>query len=397
MTPREDQAVPEIKFGKAPRVVRSVDIRSLPIGPEEAFVLSCIDGMTTQDDIASATGFDSDAVARIMNRLTELGAIEFESVSTERTMPPASRVSVNSSGAYRIGPILEIRESGPSQHPGAIAREESDVAMAMSNRVASAAQEDSDLPAPSRMSGEFEVSCSVAPSVHPSSVAPDSAEARRRALARKLGHSSAPPSRSTTMRAPPESAVNFRAEEAQRQEQLAAQARQQQVDRYVALAKEAAEQHDLVSATNSLKIACSLAPEDAGLAQKLASMQQRAAEENWEEYAERANYEVFEGRLAEAARSYEFAALGHPTWRFFERAAFCYLNSGGDLKRACELAKRAVALAPDNSRCHLTLAQIYIAAKLKQSALAELERALALDPKQDSIRETIRSVKRGAL
>ena len=397
MTPREDQAAPDNSFGKAPRVISGVDIRSLPIGPEEAFVLSCVNGMTSQEDIVLATGFPSDAVAEIMNRLTELGAIGFEPVASVKTTPPASRVSVNSSGAFRIGPVLEIRESGPSQHPGAVASEAFDTANASSSQGTNATHEQADLPDPSRMSGEFEVPHHASPSVHPNSIAPESEEARRRALARKLGRSSAPPSRFATTSVPPESAVNFRTEEAKRQEQIAIHARQQQLDRYVALAKEAAGQHDLVSATNSLRIACSLAPEDAGLAQKLAGMQQRAAEENWEEYAERANYEVFEGRLAEAARAYEFAALGHPTWRFFERAAFCFLNSGGDLKRAGELAKRAVALAPDNSRCHLTLAQIYIAAKLKQSALAELERALALDPKQESIRETIRSVKRGEL
>ncbi len=384
--------MPENNLGKAPRLVRGVDIRSLPIGPEEAFVLSRVDGMTSQEDIASATGFDSDAIARIMRRLIELGAIEFETIESVR-VAPNSRMPGNSSGAYRIRPILEIRESGHSQHPSAITSDETDIGMAMGAELG----QNADLPAARPTSGEFELSHSVAPSVHPNSIAPESAEARRRALARKLGHSSAPPSRVTTKSGAPESSLNFREQGIKRQEQLAAQALQQQLDRYLALAKEAAAQHDLVSAVNSLRIACTLAPEDASLAQKLAGMQQRAAEENWEEYAERANYEVFEGRLAEAARSYEFAALGHPTWRFFERAAFCFLNAGGDLKRAGELAKRAVALSPDNPRCHLTLAQIYIAAKLKQSALAELERALALDPKQESIREMIRSVKRGEL
>jgi Tfp pilus assembly protein PilF len=73
------------------------------------------------------------------------------------------------------------------------------------------------------------------------------------------------------------------------------------------------------------------------------------------------------------------------------------LKSGGDLKRASDLAKQAVSLSPENVKCRLTLAQVYAAAKLKQSALAELERALALDPKQDFIRDYIRSVKRGEI
>ena len=364
--------MPENTCGKAPRAVQSLDIRALPIGPEEAFVLSCVDGSSSEDDIASATGFDSRRVSCIMNRLAELGAIEFEplgpAVGTRREEAcPAS----NLSGAFRLGPALEIRESRRSQHPGAADLERSE-------------------------SGEFTVPSNEASSAPPNSAFPDDPMARRRALARKLGHSSAPPTRTPTARPLPDSGRSSAELELKRQ-QLDTQARQRQLDHYRSLAQKASDEHNLVSAINSLKIACSLAPKDAELTQKLTDMQQRAASEHWEEYAERASYEVFDGRLSDAARSYEFAALGHPCWRFFERAAYCLLSSGGDLRRASDLAKQAVALSPENAKCRLTLAQVYVAAKLKQSALAELERALALDPKQDCIRDYIRSVKRSEI
>ena len=110
---------------------------------------------------------------------------------------------------------------------------------------------------------------------------------------------------------------------------------------------------------------------------------------------ERAKYAAIEGNLVEAAESYERAALGQPNASLFERAAFYTLESGGDLKRASKLAKQAVAIAPNSAKCRLTLAQIYAAANLRESALLELERARALEPNQPLIKDWIARVKRG--
>ncbi len=375
---------------RAPRVVPSMDIRALPIGPEEAFVLSRIDGISSEEDIASATGFDGQSIQRIINRLSELGAIEFELPGT-----PVERVaqkSVNISGSFRMSPVLEIQQPGRSQHPGATDGEPANIhnSSNISSEYLSSAKSDIAC----TPSGEFALTRRIVRSTPSDSSSTEDSAIRRRALARKLGHSSAPPSRSTPAGSPSDSGQHFALNNPSRQMEVASMARRQQVDRYLSMANEAAECNNLMSAVNSLKIACSLCPQDRDLARKLEDMQLRAASALWQEYAERADYEVFEGRLAEAVRSYEVAALGHPSWRFFERAAFCCLNSGGDLKKAAELAKRAVSMAPENPKCRLTLAQVYVAAKLKQSAISELERVLELDPKQDSIREYIRSVKR---
>jgi cytochrome c-type biogenesis protein CcmH/NrfG len=88
------------------------------------------------------------------------------------------------------------------------------------------------------------------------------------------------------------------------------------------------------------------------------------------------------------------AALGHPSARLFERAAWCYLESGGDLRRAGELAHRAVELDPQNARCRLALARYYSVAQKRPEALAELERAIALAPGDTTIRDWIRRIKR---
>lgn len=227
-----------------------------------------------------------------------------------------------------------------------------------------------------------------------SSAPPSDPDARRRALARKLGHSSIPPSASQQM-----PAVNDAARAAEelrhRYEQRMTQARDDQIKHYVALSAEAANQKDLVAAANALRIACSLAPENLELAGDLAELERRAAESLWESYLERAQYAAVEGNHAEAAEAYERAALGQPNAAYFERAAHYTLEANGDLRRASRLAKQAVQLAPNSAKCHFTLARVYFAANLQESALAELERARAIDPNQPILKEWISRVKRG--
>ena len=66
-----------------------------------------------------------------------------------------------------------------------------------------------------------------------------------------------------------------------------------------------------------------------------------------------------------------------------------------DLRTAGEHARKAVGLAPEDAQCRVTLARIYVAANMKQSGLAEFERAAQLAPKDDTIKEWIRRLKRG--
>jgi len=227
-----------------------------------------------------------------------------------------------------------------------------------------------------------------------SSVPPSDQDARRRALARKLGHSSMPPSASQQMAAVSEPA-RAAEELKQRYEQRVTQARDDQIKHYVALSAEAAARKDLVAAANTLRIACSLAPDSLELAGDLAELERRAAESLWESYLERAKYAAVEGNHAEAAEAYERAALGQPNAAHFERAAHYILEANGDLRKASKLAKQAVALAPHSAKCHFTLARVYFAANLQESALAELERARAIEPNQPILKEWIVRVKRG--
>ena len=457
------------------RLVAGVDVRQLPIGPTEAFVLSRIDGQGTLEDLSIASGLALEEVAGIVRRLAALGAVQVESPrvsvivgplptmrSGEHAIPRAvqqqedvdltlEQQHVLLALDHRLGAIdhyellgvertadaksiraayyEQVRVFHPDRHFGkplgrfqapllrvfgkcteaydvlrrAESRLEYDRYLLARERTLAldhyfqeaqreAAPGSSSIPP---ASGPRESRSPSSTSLRVSSAPPSDPEARRRALARKLGHSSVPP-RPSSSGIPLSSAPALAAEELKRRyEQRLSQARDEQKNHYLNLAKEAEGRSDLLAAANALRVAASLAPDDLELAGDLGELERRAAAGLWEAYVERAKYAAVEGRPAEAAEAFERAALGHPSPALFERAAFFVLESGGDLKRAAKLAKEAVALAPGSAKCRLTLAQVFAAADLRESALAELERARALEPDQPLIKEWIARVKRG--
>ena len=81
----------------------------------------------------------------------------------------------------------------------------------------------------------------------------------------------------------------------------------------------------------------------------------------------------------------------------FRSAAECYLKAGVELRLASELARDAVQIAPNRVDLRLTLAKIYEAAGMQQSAQGELERALELTPESDRIKQWLKRFKRGGV
>jgi hypothetical protein len=66
---------------RTPRPVAGRDIRSLPLTPHDAFLLSRIDGSIDEAELAALTGLDLAVVVATITRLASLGAIEFERAS----------------------------------------------------------------------------------------------------------------------------------------------------------------------------------------------------------------------------------------------------------------------------------------------------------------------------
>lgn len=502
------------------RLAPGVDLRALPITPEDAFVLSRLDGMSTEADIALATGLDPRVVRDSLAKLSRLGAVS-TGAAPERP-PTAPRTTSNASGTFHIGPVVETRGESSGHHPAAAlydpseldesvdldlprkrrildtyyrlehishyeilgvdagadkkaikaayfelvnlfhpdryfgknlgsfkpklerlfartteahdvltrqaSREEYDRYLASVQRTRALDQTLSDrgghaseverlereiqsqvqleekarhsYPAPASAQGN-----TPAPSPRDGASAPlhsvpprqSDPDARRRTLAKKLGVSLPPP---PARSAPPASTSsagsreNAQADLKRRYEERAVELRRRQVEHYLAAADKAEAAKDLVSATNALRIAASLDPSDATLAERLRSTETRAAAGLADSYIEQAQYEERENRWLDAAASYRRASRGKPTPRILERVAHCLLSGKGDLREAADFAKRARDAAPDDPFIRMTLGKIFLEAGMKQSAIAEFERAQQLAPKDDTIRDWLRRIRR---
>jgi len=229
-------------------------------------------------------------------------------------------------------------------------------------------------------------------------------EARKRALARKLGGRSMSGNFAAMTPPPSPPPTSQRTEARERAmedlkrlyEQRVTQARVERAERFLSNARVSLASKDPISAANALRIAASLVPDNPAISARVVEAQTQAESLLSGHYLAQAQYEEREGRMPEAARSYARATLGSPDARTFERAAYCALMAeGGDLRLAGEHARRAVALAPDDAQARVTLARIYVTAGMKQSGLAEFERAATLAPNDDTIRDWIRRLKRG--
>lgn len=508
---------------RLPVPVEGVDVRTLPIGPEEAFILSRVDGQSTESDIIAGTGLETGRVVEILNRLVRLGAIRFRSAG-ERTAGsgPSSAAPSKTAAASANGALSESEGSSdptlsfepkeleepvdidqaskrkiletfkkldqltyyellgvkPSADKKAIksayydvvnvlhpdryfgknlgtfktklervftrltlaydtlsrknTREEYDAYLLTQTRTqrwqaaltdaahaaevlrieqaiehAARASESAPL-----ASSEHRVSSRPpSPTIRASSVRPaartSDPDIRRRALARKLTGTSGnfrtpsvPPVPPPSER-PSQHELQVKASSALRRhfEDRAADARMQHIRRYLSVGERSMSEGDPVSAMNAFRIAASLAPEDAGVRQRLAEASEAAAAALADSYLEQARYEEREGRLSQAAVSYERAARGKQgrseSAALWERAAHCLLESGGDPKVAVGHAKKAVAAAPSDALLRLTLARAYAAAHMRQSALGEIARAATLSPDNDTIQSWSKRLKRG--
>lgn len=231
------------------------------------------------------------------------------------------------------------------------------------------------------------------------------ADARRRALARKLGLSSPPPAPEMRSSPPPaqqDAALPGARERAagdlkRRYEQRMLDARRRQVHEYLSRAETSMSDAKVVEAVNALRIAVSLAPDDPLLRRRLEDLQNEANKQLADRYIEQGEYEERERHWADAARSYSRAVAGKPSAHLHERLAHCVLAAQGDVKSAVEHARKAVMLAPNETQVRMTLARAYLAAGMRESGIGELERAAALAPTDDTIKEYLRRARRGEI
>jgi tetratricopeptide (TPR) repeat protein len=230
----------------------------------------------------------------------------------------------------------------------------------------------------------------------------DDPVARRQALARKFGRTnlnSSPPA------APEPEKIETRAarqsaaarELHQRYQHRKTAIRDQRIERFAKAAEEAIASGNNVSALNTLKIARTLSGGDVAVVARIEELEKQLGSTVADSYLQRARYEESNGHYAEAARSYTRAARGQLNAEVLRSAAECYLKAGVELRLAGDLAKEAVQLAPNRSDLRLTLAKIYEAAGMPQSAVRELERAIELSPDSERIKQWLKRLQRGGV
>lgn len=108
-----------------PRVIQGLDVRTLPLSPEEAFVLSRIDGRTAAADIALATGLAESRVLECLRRLQELGAVGFGGAPGAPPVPrpevsPQSATPPRRNSSVRLRPAVEEASSTATPHPASL-------------------------------------------------------------------------------------------------------------------------------------------------------------------------------------------------------------------------------------------------------------------------------------
>jgi tetratricopeptide (TPR) repeat protein len=247
----------------------------------------------------------------------------------------------------------------------------------------------------------------ITPKAVPKAAAPavrlvDDPAARRRALARKLGRAatpSSPPPAAEPVPAPTSGERHAAAADdlKRRYERRMQELQRHQIDHYVKVADDALAAGKAVSALNALRIAVGLAPGDLALAQRLATIDAQVATSMADSYLEQARYEANQGHHLEAAQSYMRAARGKPNADVLQSAAECYLKANAELRQASELARQAVAMAPERTDLRLTLARIYEAAGMKQSVVGELQRVLEMSPNDAKVKEWLKRIERGGV
>lgn len=155
----------------------------------------------------------------------------------------------------------------------------------------------------------------------------------------------------------------------------------------VAKGEEAQKVNDLQAALESFKGALSFAKEDAGLKARIDAVSQLLKMQQVSEHIEKA-------KEASRNRDTENAALHwEKAWEGRREDASLLLNAAEilsktrELKRAAELAQRALAIDPRLGRAHLVLAMVFTEAGLRASARSAIEHLARLEPSHPQLKE----------
>jgi Flp pilus assembly protein TadD len=151
---------------------------------------------------------------------------------------------------------------------------------------------------------------------------------------------------------------------------------------------------DIERAMQTLRHALTLSPDDEALTRRLQQLEAASKTDDVDRIAQAAKGHERAGRLELAAQTWSRAAAQHPQeYSFHLYAAQAYCESGNELPKAVDLARRAARLRPDAVEPHVCLARAFFRAGSVASAKAALEQATKLAPQNPAVLELARQLR----
>lgn len=438
------------------RLLPNVDYKKLPLSPIEGRVFLKIDGKATEAEIAVATGFHPDTVAKAIDRFVDLRAVEVVDKAkeqVEKTTKQASGLAFGGNlgrgdfnrrlldepaeldaekkatildaeeriqrlnfyellGLHRLVDKKEIKAAyyaiAPEFHPDKYFKRNLGIYKAKieaifarltlahdtlsskqkraeyddylnTHDVSTRATDLAESAAKALADAQAEIERQAQAAAAAAAEAKKQADLtdRKRALAAKLGGGkfNKPGQPGAPAQAPMDPKAAAEALRV-RYEYAKQQAAKQQVDSFVTSGRNMLAQGDFAAAANVFRVARTLMPNDPDLVREAEAVARQASFALSDNFARLGDFEIQQERWADAAVNFTKAANGKPEDpRLHERAAFATFKSGSNPRRAVDLARRAVELAPKMVPYRITLAYSFAAAGLESSAAGELARA----------------------
>jgi len=157
--------------------------------------------------------------------------------------------------------------------------------------------------------------------------------------------------------------------------------RRAQVGIHIEDARKYQKEGNEVQAGNSARLALALDPENKEAKEILQAVEPKAARVRAEREYRRGKAEEELGRLPEALRWYRLSLQSYyDDPRVLERAARLMLEEKTDLRDAAQMCRRLIQLEPENHQAHLVLAKIFYQQNMYRNALRELNLYLDKNP-----------------
>ncbi len=171
--------------------------------------------------------------------------------------------------------------------------------------------------------------------------------------------------------------------------------RREQAQKHYQEALEFQKQDHFVQATNNIRMAIALDPENKEYKKLLEAVQPKSSEIRSQLELKRARYEEAQGNTEDALTAYIRAIELFPNdVESLYHAAAIMLTLQRDVRKAISYCRKAAQLAPDNQEIAYTLAHLYEVSEMHLNALREFQRYAQLNPLDDIVLAKIKRIKK---